>query len=99
MRPLQAVTPLRRPFDFTSWCIKQEKCTAFKALLPLLFARPEQGLPILMNLNRKYLTNLDLPCHMEIVGLKRAAAQFLDSTKTLLHWTMRRATERLWRKV
>jgi cyclopropane fatty-acyl-phospholipid synthase-like methyltransferase len=65
----------------------------------VLYARPEQGLPILMNLNRKYLTNLDLPCHMEIVGVKRAAAQFLDSTKTLLHWTMRRTTERLWRKV
>lgn len=64
----------------------------------ILYARPERGLPILMNLKRKHLTNLDLPNHMEIVGFKRAAAQFLDSTTTLLHWTMQRTKERLWHK-
>jgi SAM-dependent methyltransferase len=64
----------------------------------ILYARPEQSLSILMNLNRKYLTNLDLPCHMEIVGLKRAVAQFLDSTKTLLHWTMLRSSEHFRQK-
>ena len=64
----------------------------------VLYARPEQGLPILMNLKQKHLTNLDLPCHKEIVGLKRAVFQFWESTKTLLHWTMIRSAERL-RKV
>jgi SAM-dependent methyltransferase len=64
----------------------------------ILYARPEQGLSILMNLKRRHLTNLDLPNHMEIVGFQRAAAQFLDSTKTLLHWMMKRTTERLRQK-
>jgi cyclopropane fatty-acyl-phospholipid synthase-like methyltransferase len=63
----------------------------------ILYARPEQGLSILMNLKRNHLANLDLPCHTEIVGYKRAARQFVNSTKTLLHWTMRRASERLHR--
>jgi cyclopropane fatty-acyl-phospholipid synthase-like methyltransferase len=64
----------------------------------LLYARPEQGLKILANLKREHLANLDLPCHLEIVGLKRAATQFLDSTKTLLDWTIRRTTQRLLRQ-
>jgi hypothetical protein len=64
----------------------------------ILYARPEKGVTILMNLKRKHLTNLDLPNHMEIVGLKRAAGQFLDSTKTLFNWSMRRTTERLRQK-
>jgi cyclopropane fatty-acyl-phospholipid synthase-like methyltransferase len=64
----------------------------------LLYARPEQGLKILANLKRVHLANLDLPCHLEIVGLKRAAAQFMNSTKTLFDWTMRRTTERLRRQ-
>jgi cyclopropane fatty-acyl-phospholipid synthase-like methyltransferase len=64
----------------------------------ILYARPEQGLRILANLKREHLANLDLPCHLEIVGLKRAATQFLDSTKTLLDWTIRRTTQRLLRQ-
>jgi hypothetical protein len=62
----------------------------------ILYARPEQSLSILMNLKRKHLTNLDLP--METVGVKMASSQFLGSTKTLLHWTMRRTLQRLQRK-
>ena len=61
----------------------------------ILYARPEQAMTILAGLKRGHLTNLDLPCHIEIVGLKRAAAQFLDSAKTLVDWTIRRATQRL----
>ena len=64
----------------------------------ILYARPEQGLAILANLKTEHLANLDLPCHMEIVGLKRAATQFLDSTKTLVDWTIRRTTQRLLRQ-
>lgn len=64
----------------------------------VLYARPEQGLSILMNLKRKHLSNLDLPCQIEIVGLKRAASQFWGSTKTLLHWTMLRSAGRLRQK-
>jgi len=63
----------------------------------VLYARPEQGLKILGNLKREHLANLDLPGHLEIVGLKRAVAQFLDSTKTLVDWTVRRTTQRLLR--
>jgi hypothetical protein len=49
----------------------------------VLYARPGEGLKILANLKREHLANLDLPCHLEIVGLKRGHA-ILDSTKTLL---------------
>jgi cyclopropane fatty-acyl-phospholipid synthase-like methyltransferase len=54
----------------------------------VLYARPEQGLSILTNLKTKHLAHLDLPCHMEIVGLKSAVSHFWDSTKTLFHWIM-----------
>jgi SAM-dependent methyltransferase len=64
----------------------------------ILYARPEQGLPILKSLKGKHLTNLDLPNHLEIVGVKRAAGQFLESTKTLFYWTTKRTTERFLRK-
>ncbi len=47
----------------------------------ILYARPGEGLKILANLKREHLANLDLPYHLEIVGLKRAATQF---------WTARR---------
>ena len=34
----------------------------------VLYARPEQGLSILMNLKRKHLSNLDLPCQIKLLG-------------------------------
>jgi len=41
------------------------------------------------------MANLDLPGEMEIVGLKRATEQFLDSSRLLASWTMFRAQQRL----
>ncbi len=61
----------------------------------ILYARQEQALSILMNLKQKHLTNLDLPNHTEIVGLKMATTQFLESTKTLFNWAVRRTREHL----
>ena len=60
----------------------------------ILYARPEEGLSILKSLERRHLTNLDLPNHIEVVGLKKAAGQFLDSSKKLLRWTTKRTAER-----
>jgi SAM-dependent methyltransferase len=63
----------------------------------ILYVRYERGSSILMNLHRKHLNNLDLPNRMEVVGFKRAAAQFWFSAKTLWQWTARRASERIRR--
>jgi SAM-dependent methyltransferase len=63
----------------------------------ILYVRYERALSILMKLHRKHLNNLDLPNRMEVVGFKRAAAQFRSSAKTLLEWTARRVSERLRR--
>jgi hypothetical protein len=46
-------------------------------------------------LRAEHLASPDLPGQIEVVGLKRAAAQFLGSTRTLVDWTMRRAKQRL----
>ena len=51
----------------------------------------EQGLKILAGLKAEHLASLDLPCQVEIIGFKRALAQFLDSTTTLVEWTIQRA--------
>jgi len=61
----------------------------------VFYARPARAEAIMAGLTARHLANLDLPGQIEIVGLKRTAAQFLGSTRTLVDWTMRRAQQRL----
>jgi cyclopropane fatty-acyl-phospholipid synthase-like methyltransferase len=61
----------------------------------VVYARPKEGLSLLAKLSNDHLANLDLPCHSEAVGLKRAAAQFTHSAKVLAHWAKQRTMERL----
>jgi hypothetical protein len=61
----------------------------------VIYARPNEGLNLLAKLSNDHLANLDLPCHSEAVGLKRAAAQFIHSANVLTYWVKQRTMERL----
>jgi hypothetical protein len=56
----------------------------------VLYARPPQAATIMAKLKAPHLANLDLPGEIEIVGLKRAAAQFLDSMNSSSRASLRR---------
>ena len=61
----------------------------------VLYAKPETCFDILKKVDRRHLTNLDLPRIVEIVGLKRASEDFARSARSLFHWMKVRALERL----
>jgi cyclopropane fatty-acyl-phospholipid synthase-like methyltransferase len=63
----------------------------------ILYARAELGLKILSGLKQPQLSNLDLPCELEAVGLRRASSQFLHYAKNLAFWTKVRISQRLGR--
>jgi len=84
--PFDVVRPLIRSNRAVEWWYRTNV---------VLYVKATEAERIMANLQTKHLANLDLPGEMEIVGLKRATEQFLDSSRLLAWWTMFRAQQRL----